>query len=81
MAASLATGWPERDETFQLAPGIPPLHTSQLPCAAEPEVQLLVFEQFRRTDRLTALAEMVVCNSFREAEADAFKLLPNVLPI
>ena len=44
-------------------------------------MQLLVFEQFRRTDRLTALAEMVVCNSFREAEADAFMLLPNVLPI
>ncbi|CAN6315205.1 unnamed protein product [Urochloa humidicola] len=24
-------GWPEREETFQLAPGFPPLHTSDLP--------------------------------------------------
>ncbi|TKV91278.1 hypothetical protein SEVIR_9G085100v4 [Setaria viridis] len=76
-------GWPERDETFQLAPGIPPLHTSQLPWnnVGAPEGQPIIFELFIRTDRLSALAEMVVCNSFHEAEAGAFKLLPHVLPI
>ncbi|CAN6286776.1 unnamed protein product [Urochloa humidicola] len=76
-------GWPEREETFQLAPGIPPLHTSDLPWnnVGAPEGQPIIFELFRRTDRLSALDEMVVCNSFLEAEAGALKLLPNVLPI
>jgi len=76
-------GWPERAETFQLAPGIPPLHTSQLPWidVGGPEAQPFVFELFRRMDRLPALAEMVVCNSSLEVEAGALKLLPNILPI
>nr|TKV95895.1 hypothetical protein SEVIR_9G392500v2 [Setaria viridis] len=77
-------GWPERDETFQLAPGIPPLHTLQLPWnnIGTAEVQPISFELFSRTDRLSAVAEMVVCNSFHEAKTGAFMLLPpSVLPI
>ena len=74
---------PERDETFQLAPGMPPLHTSELPWinfgAAEWETGL--FEVSRETERLSALAEVVVCNSFPEVEAAAFPFLPNVLPV
>ncbi|CAN6231269.1 unnamed protein product, partial [Urochloa humidicola] len=75
--------WPEREETFQLVPGVPPLHTSNLPWnhAGAGEEQPILFELFRRMERLSTLSEMVVCNSFHEAEAGAFKLLPNVLPI
>ena len=73
-----AAGWPEREETFQLAPGIPPLHTSQLPWmnVVAPEAHPVVFELHIRTGMLTAHAEMVVCNSFHEVEAGAFKILP-----
>ncbi|CAN6309276.1 unnamed protein product [Urochloa humidicola] len=76
-------GWPEREETFQLAPGVPPLHTSNLPWnnADGAEGQPTMFELFRRMGRFSTLSEMVVCNSFHEAEAGAFKLLSNVLPI
>jgi hypothetical protein len=62
---------------------MPPLHTSQLPWnnVGAPEGQPIIFELLSRTDRLSTLAEMVVCNSFHEAESGAFKLLPHVLPI
>jgi UDP:flavonoid glycosyltransferase YjiC (YdhE family) len=63
---------------------MPPLHTSELPWnnAGAADVQPISFEGFSRTDRLSAAAEMVVCNTFHEAEAGAFELLsPNVLPI
>jgi len=47
-----------------------------------PEAHPVVFELHIQTVRLTALAEMVVRNSFREVEPGAFKLPPpNVLPI
>ena len=72
---------PKRDETFELAPGIPPLHTSQLPWINVGAAQPSIFELFSCIDRLTALTDIVVCYSFCEVEAGAFKLLPNVLPI
>ena len=74
---------PERDETVQLAPGVPPLQTSQLPWInfMTPAWQRVLFFLGTKTYELSTLAEMVVCNSFRELEAGAFKLLPNVLPI
>ncbi|XP_062212463.1 UDP-glycosyltransferase 83A1-like [Phragmites australis] len=76
-------GWPERDETFQLAPGMPPLHTSQMPwnIAGAPDGQHIIFDLITRNNKLNDLAEMVVCNSFHEAEAGAFKLFPDILPI
>jgi UDP:flavonoid glycosyltransferase YjiC (YdhE family) len=47
-----------------------------------PEAHPVVFELHIRTGMLTAHAEMVVCNSFHEVEAGAFKILPpNVVPI
>ena len=57
---------------------------SQLPWmnVVAPEAHPVVFELHIQTVRLTALAEMVVRNSFREVEPGAFKLPPpNVLPI
>ncbi|KAL6637882.1 hypothetical protein ACP70R_025454 [Stipagrostis hirtigluma subsp. patula] len=76
-------GWPEREETLQLAPGVPPLHTSLLPwnIAGAPEGQPAIFRAITRNNKLNDLAEVVVCNSFHEAEAGAFKLFPDILPI
>ncbi|CAM0876312.1 unnamed protein product [Alopecurus aequalis] len=76
-------GWPEREETLQLAPGMPPLHTSLLAWnnVAPREGQHIIFQFICRSNKFNDLAEIVVCNSFQEAEAGAFKLFPNVLPI
>ncbi|RLM58215.1 putative UDP-glucosyltransferase [Panicum miliaceum] len=72
-----------RQETFELAPGMPPLHTSQLPWtnAGAPEAQRIIFELITGNNKLNDLAEMTVTNSFHEAEAGASKLFPNILPI
>ncbi|KAK1643947.1 hypothetical protein QYE76_061752 [Lolium multiflorum] len=76
-------GWPEREETLQLGPGMPPLHTSLLSWnnSGAPEGQHIIFDLVCRNNKLNDLAEIVVCNSFQEAEAGAFKLFPNILPI
>ncbi|KAM0825044.1 hypothetical protein ACQ4PT_069822 [Festuca glaucescens] len=76
-------GWPEREETLQLAPGLPPLHTSLLSWnnAGAPEGQHIIFDLVCWNNKLNDLAEIVVCNSFQEAEASAFKLFPSILPI
>jgi hypothetical protein len=63
---------------------MPPLHSSQLSWnnAGEPEGQHIIFELVTRNNKLNdELAEMVVSNSFYEAEAGAFKLFPGILPI
>jgi hypothetical protein len=83
-ATILAAGLPRLHETFQLAPGMPPLHTSQLSWnnAGAPEGQHIIFDLVTRNNKLMELAEIAVCNSFHEAEAGAFKLFPDVvLPI
>ncbi|GJM96665.1 hypothetical protein PR202_ga13527 [Eleusine coracana subsp. coracana] len=76
-------GLPRRQETFQLAPGMPPLHTSQLSWnnAGAPEGQHIIFDLVTRNNALMGLAEMAVCNSFHDAEAGAFELFPDVLPV
>jgi hypothetical protein len=62
---------------------MPPLHSSQLSWnnAGEPEGQHIIFELVTRNNKLNELAEMVVSNSFHEAEAGAFNLFPSILPI
>ncbi|KAK1647663.1 hypothetical protein QYE76_065468 [Lolium multiflorum] len=76
-------GWPEREETLQLGPGVPPLHTSLLSWnnTVAPAGQPTIFQLVCQNNRLNDLAEIVVCNSFQEAEAGAFKLFPGILPI
>ncbi|CAL4936049.1 unnamed protein product [Urochloa decumbens] len=76
-------GLPQRPETFQLAPGMPPLHTSQLTWnnAGAPEGQPIIFDLVVSQNKKLTLAEMSVGNSFHEAEPGAFKLFPNILPI
>ncbi|KAL5217122.1 hypothetical protein ABZP36_017806 [Zizania latifolia] len=76
-------GWPVREETLHLAPGVPPLHTSLLSWnnSGDPNGQHIIFDLVVRNTKLNDLAEIVVCNSFHEAEAGVFKLSPNILPI
>ncbi|KAF8775596.1 hypothetical protein HU200_004372 [Digitaria exilis] len=76
-------GLPQRQEAFQLTAGMPPLHTSQLSWnnAGAPEGQPIIFDLVTRNKKFIDLAEMSVANSFHEAEAGAFRLFPNILPI
>ncbi|RLN41276.1 putative UDP-glucosyltransferase [Panicum miliaceum] len=76
-------GWPKRQETLQFAPGMPPLHTSRLAWnnAGAPEGQPAVFQLVTRNNEAKDLAEVIVGNSFRDAEPAAFKLYPDILPI
>jgi len=77
-------GWAERDETFQLAPGMPAIQTSRMPWldgTGTPVGPPAFLELILRFAKLKSLAEVVVCNSFDEAEVGAFKLYPEFLPI
>jgi hypothetical protein len=62
---------------------MPPLHTSRLPWnnAGAPEDQPAIFQLVVRNNETKYLAEVIVCNSFRDAEPAAFKLYPNILPV
>ncbi|EAZ28640.1 hypothetical protein OsJ_12649 [Oryza sativa Japonica Group] len=76
-------GWPERQETLQLAPGMPPLHTSLLSWnnAGAAEGQHIIFDLVCRNNKFNDdLAEMTICNSFHEAEPAVFKLFPTSSP-
>ncbi|TVU44962.1 hypothetical protein EJB05_04426, partial [Eragrostis curvula] len=72
-------GWTTRQETLQLAPGMPRIETSLMPWnkAGAPEGQPVIFKLVTGNNRAMDLAEVIVCNSFHEAEAGAFKLYPN----
>nr|CAB3493180.1 unnamed protein product [Digitaria exilis] len=77
-------GWAERDETFELAPGMPTLPTSQMPWmdgTGTPVGHPALFELITRFEKFNSLAEVVVCNSLDEAEVGTFKLFPDILPI
>ncbi|TKV91274.1 hypothetical protein SEVIR_9G084700v4 [Setaria viridis] len=76
-------GWPKRQETFQFAPGMPPLHTSHLSWnnAGAPKDQPAIFQLVVRNNEAKDLAEVTVCNSFGDAEPAAFKLYPDILPV
>ncbi|OEL36682.1 hypothetical protein BAE44_0002298 [Dichanthelium oligosanthes] len=81
---SRAAGRAERDETFQLAPGMPPLQTSLMPWMdrmGAPIGHPALFEAITRFNKFKDLAEVVICSSFHEAETGAFKLFSNILAI
>uniref|UniRef100_A0ACD5VC83 Uncharacterized protein n=1 Tax=Avena sativa TaxID=4498 RepID=A0ACD5VC83_AVESA len=76
-------GFPKRRGAFDLAPKMPPVYTSHMVWSVEggPDVQHAAFQLVCRNNEASSLAEIVVCNSFLEAEAAAFELFPNILPI
>uniref|UniRef100_A0A453MN91 UDP-glycosyltransferases domain-containing protein n=1 Tax=Aegilops tauschii subsp. strangulata TaxID=200361 RepID=A0A453MN91_AEGTS len=76
-------GIPKRQGAFLLAPNTPPLYTAHVPwgVAGGPEVQLTFFQNASRNAQAARLADMVLCNTFHDAEAVAFELYPEILPI
>ncbi|KAI4975865.1 UDP-glycosyltransferase 83A1-like [Hordeum vulgare subsp. vulgare] len=76
-------GFPKRREAVELAPEMPPVYTSHMLWSVDggPEVQHVAFQLVRRNTEAASLADVVVCNSFLEAEATAFGLFPDVVPI
>ncbi|KAJ4812556.1 UDP-glycosyltransferase 83A1 [Rhynchospora pubera] len=76
-------GWPKRDEIFQIAPKMPPIHTSQLSWneIGDPRGQPTIFKLVTDNNKYLELAKVTVCNSFYEIESGAYTLFPNLLPI
>lgn len=62
---------------------MPPVYTSHMLWSVDggPEVQHVVFQLVCRNTEAASLADVVVCNSFLEAEATAFELFPHIVPI
>ncbi|XP_029120842.1 UDP-glycosyltransferase 83A1-like [Elaeis guineensis] len=78
-----ANGMSERSETFQLSPGMPSVHTSQLPwnCAGNLEAERFFFKCMLSNNQGRKLAETIICNSFYDLESPSFTLFPNLLPV
>ncbi|CAN6322548.1 unnamed protein product [Urochloa humidicola] len=77
-------GFPKRHGSFELAAGMPPLCPSQMPWSIDgpAEGQEVSYKMVsRNTQAARDHAEIIVCNSFRDAEAAAFELFPSILPI
>ncbi|RLN18931.1 hypothetical protein C2845_PM02G05730 [Panicum miliaceum] len=76
-------GWPRWRGTFQLAPAMPPIDTSEFSWnrAGDPRGQPIIFQLILRNNGATHLAETIVCNSIQELEPGAFALFPGVLPV
>ncbi|KAF7074742.1 hypothetical protein CFC21_079569 [Triticum aestivum] len=76
-------GFPKRHGTFELAPGMPPLRPTQMTWNIDGalEGRRAAFELAFGIAQVTDLAEIVMCNSFHEAETGAFELCPDIMPI
>ncbi|WVZ60613.1 hypothetical protein U9M48_010610 [Paspalum notatum var. saurae] len=76
-------GWPRWRGTFQLAPAMPTIDTSEFSWnrAGDAKGQPIIFQLILRNNAATHLAETIVCNSIQELEPGAFTLFPSVLPI
>ncbi|XP_010923595.1 UDP-glycosyltransferase 83A1 [Elaeis guineensis] len=78
-----ANGMPERSETFQLSPGMPPWNTSQFSwkCARDLEGERIIFKFITSNNQAMELAKTIICNSFYDLESPSFTLFPNLLPV
>uniref|UniRef100_A0A453LUZ7 Glycosyltransferase n=1 Tax=Aegilops tauschii subsp. strangulata TaxID=200361 RepID=A0A453LUZ7_AEGTS len=76
-------GFPKRNGKIELAPGMPPLCPTQMAWNIDgaPEGRQAAFELVLGMAQVTGLAEIVMCNSFLEAETAAFELCPDIVPI
>ena len=76
-------GFPKRRGAFEIAPNMPPMYTSHMPWSIDgaAEGQEVSFRLVSRNTQATSLAEIIVCNSFLDAEAAAFERFPNIVPI
>jgi hypothetical protein len=76
-------GSPKRHDSFEVAPGMPKLCPSQMPWCIDgsQEGRELAYLFSGNAEATKRLADVVVCNSFLDAEAAAFEHFPSVLPI
>uniref|UniRef100_A0A452XFK2 Glycosyltransferase n=3 Tax=Aegilops tauschii subsp. strangulata TaxID=200361 RepID=A0A452XFK2_AEGTS len=76
-------GFPKRRGAFEIAPNMPPMYTSHMPWSIDGalEGQEVSFRLVSRNTQATSLAEIIVCNSFHDAETAAFELFPDIVPI
>jgi hypothetical protein len=77
-------GFPKRHGSFELAAGMPPLCPSEMPWSIDGAVEgrELAYQMVsRNTQAARDHAEIIVCNSFHDAEAAAFELFPSILPV
>ncbi|CAL4927423.1 unnamed protein product [Urochloa decumbens] len=77
-------GFPKRHGSFEIAPGMPPFCPSQMPWSIDgpAEGQEVGYRMVsRNTQAARDHAEIILCNSFRDAEAAAFQLFPSILPV
>ncbi|KAF7067752.1 hypothetical protein CFC21_073597 [Triticum aestivum] len=76
-------GFPKRRGAFEIAPNMPPMYTSHMPWSIDgaAEGQEVSFRLVSRNTQATRLAEIIVCNSFLDAETAAFELFPSIVPI
>ncbi|KAL6894118.1 hypothetical protein ACP4OV_008216 [Aristida adscensionis] len=68
-----------RDERIQLSPSMPRLDPAEFPwttLAKDPEGRRIILQSVMKTNPAIALAETIVCNTFRAIEAEALALLP-----
>uniref|UniRef100_A0A0D9VZ73 UDP-glycosyltransferases domain-containing protein n=1 Tax=Leersia perrieri TaxID=77586 RepID=A0A0D9VZ73_9ORYZ len=75
------TGNVKRHEMVQLTP---PIDSSEIPwvsLGSTQERRRYNIQNVIKTNRLMPLAEMVICNTFREIESEALVLLSNALPV
>uniref|UniRef100_N1QP69 Putative UDP-glucosyltransferase n=1 Tax=Aegilops tauschii TaxID=37682 RepID=N1QP69_AEGTA len=76
-------GFPKRRGAFEIAPNMPPMYTSHMPWSIDGalEGQEVSFRLVSPDTQATSLAEIIVCNSFHDAETAAFELFPDIVPI
>ncbi|KAF8709820.1 hypothetical protein HU200_029532 [Digitaria exilis] len=77
-------GFPKRNDSFEVGPGMPPVCPSQMPWSIDgahegQEVAYRLVTQ--NTEAARRHAKIIVCNSFRDAERAAFEQFPSILPI
>lgn len=63
---------------------MPPIDAAEIPwvsLGSTQERRRYNIQNVFKTNRLMALAEMIICNTFREIESEALELLSNALPV
>ncbi|KAK1643942.1 hypothetical protein QYE76_061747 [Lolium multiflorum] len=77
-------GVAKREGTYEFGPKMPPICTARMPWVIDgpPEGQQAMFQVVVSDNaQATRHAEIIVCNSFLDAENTAFELFPEIVPI
>jgi hypothetical protein len=77
-------GLPKRQDSIELAPGMPKLHPTQMPWTIDGDdggQQVVCQMMVGNSQAASRFAEIVVGNSFLDAEAAVFEHFPSIMPI